>query len=78
MTFWLLGTRLGRWLTGAAAAVLAVLTLRTRWRAEGQRQAEREADRDAIERVEDGNRAVVRGRSDDPARRLRRNDGQWR
>lgn len=74
---WIATSRAGR-AVGAAIAVLAALGLaRAKWRSDGHREAEREAQDDARDRVEKGNEAVSRNRGDDPADRLRRNDGRW-
>lgn len=56
---------LGQWLGRASG------------RREGRQEAEDAAMRDTTERVERGREAVSAGRSDDPADRLRSNEGRW-
>ena len=73
----LLRSRLVRWLGLAAAALTAVaIALKLVRKSEGDRIAA-EANKDTINRVEKGRAQVDRNRDDDPADRLRRNDGQW-
>ena len=71
------------WLVAALGAVGGVVFGRVWGRVEGKRQGKREAERDALEdsheRMERGRAAVAESRAggDDPADRLRRNDGRW-
>ena len=70
------------WLVAALGAVGGVVLGRVWGRVEGERAGKRGAERDAMEdknnRVERGREAVRDGRgADDPADRLRRNDGRW-
>jgi NaMN:DMB phosphoribosyltransferase len=72
------------WIIGAVAIVAALLGWtqgrwngRARGQREGQEQAKAEALDDAMDRLEAGRGAVRDGRGDDPADRLRNNDGQW-
>ncbi len=65
------------------AAVVAALAWfldrrrqRSKGRSEGRTEAQTEAMKDANERVQKGRDAVRDGRGDDPAERLRRNDGK--
>ncbi|PRX29970.1 hypothetical protein SAMN05216257_10911 [Meinhardsimonia xiamenensis] len=71
------------WALGAAGLFVGLLAGRLLGRAQGRREGRREAERDALEdmheRMERGRAAVAEGRAggDDPAERLRRNDGAW-
>ncbi|KDB03216.1 hypothetical protein U879_13245 [Defluviimonas sp. 20V17] len=71
------------WLVAALGAVGGIVLGRVWGRVEGRRTGKREAERDALEnsheRMERGRAAVAKGRAggDDPAQRLRRNDGHW-
>ncbi len=71
------------WMMTALGAVGGVVLGRLWGRFEGRRAGKREAERDALEdiheRMERGRAAVAEGRAggDDPAERLRRNDGAW-
>lgn len=74
---WLLGTRLGRWLAGAGALVAVVLGAWFAGKREARQGAKQEGLEDASKRIEAGRDRVRDNRDDDPADRLRRNDGQW-
>lgn len=71
------------WALSAAGLVVGLLAGRPLGRAQGRREGRGEAERDAmedtLERMERGRAAVAKGRAggDDPAERLRRNDGAW-
>jgi len=71
------------WMMTGLGAVGGVVLGRLWGRVEGRRAGKREAERDALDdaysRMERGRAAVVEGRAggDDPAERLRRNDGAW-
>jgi uncharacterized membrane-anchored protein YhcB (DUF1043 family) len=71
------------WLLAALGAVGGIALGRFWGRVEGKRAGKREAERaaweDSHERMERGRAAVAEGRAggDDPAERLRRNDGRW-
>ena len=71
------------WLVAALGAVGGVVLGRIWGRVEGRRTGKREAERDALEdsheRMERCRAAVVEGRAggNDPADRLRQNDGAW-
>lgn len=43
----------------------------------GRSEAERDAARDTVERIEKGNEQVADNRGGNPADRLRRNDAKW-
>ena len=75
MIGWLLGTRLGRALSAAAAAVAALLTLRAVWRRDGAQEARRRAQEDDYENAD-----AIRDRVDrDLDERVRELDGRgWR
>lgn len=70
---------------GALLGILALVAAFFGWgkinksqgRKEGRDEAVRKGLQDAQERVEEGSRRVAGNRGDDPADRLRRNDGIW-
>ena len=66
---------------GGVAAIVAVILARWQGRSQGRREGRKEAETDALkdtrDRVERGREAVRDGRGDDPADRLRRNDGRY-
>ena len=73
----ILRSRPVRWLGLALAALLAGLGIHAAGRRAGRKDASEKAHKDTINRVEKGRAQVDRHRDDDPADRLRRNDGQW-
>ena len=80
MIAWIIGSRIGRALSGLVVAVGAFLGVYIMGRRDGAENAENEALRDNAERQEDGRNAVndLRGADrDDLIDRLRENDGQW-
>ena len=64
---------LGRLLRPIIAPIAAYL----KGRSDARREAERRALKDEQQRLEKGRQRVADGRDDDPADRLRRNDGHW-
>lgn len=77
---WLLGTRIGRALSAALAAVGAVLAVYLLGKREGRSGAAVDALRDEQKREDKGRDAVsnLRGADrDDLLDQLRRNDGRW-
>lgn len=73
----IIGSKLARAIGGTLVAVLAVLGYGAAQRRKGAQAAKNEGLRDAVDRIEKGSQAVRDGRGDDPADRLRRNDGKW-
>ncbi len=70
------------WLVAGLGAIGGIVLGRVWGRVEGERAGKWEAERDAmeetVEKVGRGHAAVRDGRNtDDPADRLRRNDGRW-
>ena len=69
--------RLKVWLAAAGALVAAVAYAFYHGRSQGRADAAQEAMKDEHERMEAGRDAVRDGRGNDPAQRLRDNDGRW-
>jgi hypothetical protein len=71
---WLAGSRLGRYAAAALALLVAVLTARAMWRADGARDARQGAENADHERSEGVRERVDAARADDggdPVERLR-------
>lgn len=74
---WLLGSKIAQAIGGALVALAALWGYGAAKKREGAKAAKNKGLRDAQKRVEKGNQAVADDRGDDPADRLRRNDGEW-
>ena len=72
-----LKSKLGRYVAVVLATLTAIGLHREHWRRRGKAEAENDARDDADKRVDEGRRALRRGRGGDPAQRLRDNDGRW-
>ena len=75
----LLGINQLAWLLGAVAAgIVAVWGMVIRAKMQGRAEADADATRDTLRRVQDGQRAAQRGQDGrTPDQRLRDNDGAW-
>ena len=74
---WLSGTKAGKRVGIAFAAILGVLWYGRTKHSQGRDDAQQEAREDAQKRVEKGREAVRDSRDDDPDEQLRKNDGRW-
>jgi hypothetical protein len=68
-------------IAGIVSAIIAVLAaliaVRRRGVEHGTTQEQARNARKTLERIEQGRQSLARHRGDDPAERLRRNEGRW-